>query len=145
MNNKTVSLTFAIGDLPMIAHAFSIARATAMVCGHKLAKERLNQYHKIIDALIPEHCKMFDEEEWAEICIRIAECKEWSVTVSKSGWVNNHYDRGGRVKIRVDGHEWINEYLYSKKNEFKEDDPEITAIKEFLTELAGLDSKQVDV
>lgn len=145
-DNKTVSLSFSIGDLPMIAQAFSIARATAMCCGNKIAKHRLDNYTKMVEALIPPEAKIFDPEEWAEICASIATCKEYSVRIShiEGRWNrHNHYVTGGRIEIKVDNETWESDWL-RYGNEYTTSSPEYLTIKAMMQEMAGLDSKEIE-
>lgn len=145
MNNRTVSLTFSTGDLPMIAHAFIIARATAMLCGHKIAKKRLNDMVKMVEALIPEEARLFEPEHWAEICASIADCKEYSVTIGWPEWDrHSHFTGKGRIRVRVDNEIWLHEWLRSGVRDLTTESPEFIAVKTLLEQLAGLDSKQVE-
>ncbi len=149
MNNKTVSLPFSTGDLPVIAHAFSIARASAMLCGNKVAQKRLDEYTNMVEALIPDEARLFEAEHWCEIIIAIAECREWSISIGWPEWVRNHYSSGGRIRVRVDEKVWLHDWLRSSlrqngPGEFKATSPEFIAVRELLQEFAGLDSKEVE-
>lgn len=144
-SNKTVSLTFSLGDLPMIAHAFSIGRATAMMCGHKFARERFGKYLEIIKALLPAGCEVFEPEHWAEICDCIGRCKEWSVYITKQKWdrrVGGSFEYGGKIEICIDGKTWRNEFHHTLGDKFSEESPQFIAVKEFLSELSAMDSKE---
>jgi hypothetical protein len=144
-SNRTVSLQFSVGDLPMICHAFKIARATAMLCHNKIAEKRLEEYVKMVDALIPEEARLFDTEEWAEICICIANCKEWSVTIGSPEWDRHgHHVGRGRIRVRVDGEVWLHDFLKSGRHDMTKESPEYIAVKTLLEEVAGIDSVQVD-
>ncbi len=141
--NRTVSLQFSVGDLPMICYAFKIARTTAMMCHNKIAEKRLANYVKMIDALIPAEARLFDTEEWAEICACISECKEWSITIGSREWDRHgHHVGRGRIRVQVDGQVWFHDRL--KTNDYMTtESSEFIAVKNLLEELAGLDSKQI--
>lgn len=141
-DNKTISLSFSVGDLPMIAHAFSIARATAMMCGNKIAMKRLDEYHKTIAALIPEAAKIFGEEEWAEIFICIAVCKEWRIGISHASYNWHTRQTLGRIEICVDQRKWESEWLRGKDG-YTTDSPEFHAVRDLLEQCAGMDSIEI--
>lgn len=131
----------------MIAHAFSIARTTAMMCGYKFARDRFDKYLEIIKALLPAGCEVFEPENWAEICDCIGRCKEWSVYITKQKWdgrVGGSFESGGKIEICIDGKRWRNEFhLTLGGDKFSEESPQFIAVREFLSELAGLDSVEI--
>jgi hypothetical protein len=145
VNNKTVSLQFSVGDLPMICYAFKIARATAMMCRNKIAEKRLEEYVKMVDALIPEEARLFNTEEWAEICICIAACKEWSITIGSPEWDRHgHHVGRGRIRVQVDNEVWLHDWLGSGRENLTTQSPEFLAVEKLLQEIAGMDSQQVE-
>lgn len=88
MDNKRNKFTieYDIADLPMVVHALAIARNTAMMCGHTVAKERLEHLRKIVDGLVPPAARVFDDQVWCEICLAIYDSPEWSVDIARPNW-----------------------------------------------------------
>jgi hypothetical protein len=143
--NKTISLQISVGDLPMMAHAFMIARNTALMCGHSVAKKRLAAYLAQIEALIPPEIRIFDPEVWAEICAAISTCNDWSCGIREPRWDRNHHEPGCIV-IRVDDKTWVQRPKYFKPewSVSKPEWPEFPVIENFLMEVSGIESKRIE-
>jgi len=131
-----VAFEFDATDLPMIVHAFAIARNTAMMCGHDGAKRRLEELRQAVDALVPEGARVFDGEVWCEIGMALRDAKAWTVGIALDSW-SRSYERTGRIGVRLGNTTWM-----SKASEYGAASPELQAVRELVRDLAPMDCQE---
>lgn len=129
------TLEFDLTDAPMLAHAMRIAACTALMCGHKDAQKRLDQYQAFLAQLVPPEAKHFEEEVWAEIGMALGEAKSFRVTLCKDSWRNHQWVREGRIVVHVDDRTFDASKGFER---FGWDAPELKAVFKMLTELAPM-------
>jgi len=130
MSNRRdpATLEISISDLPMLAHAVSIGRSTAYMCGHKMASERMARLLHLIRAQIPEAATIFDEYVFCDLCAHLAETPTW--TVELRGWPSA-WRSEGQIVVSIGTKEFV-----SEKSNYKEGCETLATVKGFLEEMA---------
>jgi hypothetical protein len=141
LDNKHLkhTLEFDEADAPVIMRAFSLAAATAMMCGHPGAKKKMQAYQAMMVKFVPDAAKHFDEEVWCEIGIALASATRFEVTLCKDGWHNHHWVREGRVSILVDGRRFDAEGI----DRYRFGDPILQQVFDAIRDLAPMDCEAV--
>lgn len=130
------TLEFDVMDAPMLAAALRLAACTAMMCGHKDAQKRLDQYRDVVAQLVPPEAKLFDEECWAEIGMALADAPTFEVSIRATRWdpKPSRWSQG-KIVVTIGKRSWENDRI----QRYAPGDPTFKAVFDVLQQLAPID------
>lgn len=86
VSNRKVTLEFDVADLPMLAESLRTTACEALLENRPHARERIDRYRKMIDALIPDGARVFDGLTWSEICVEFNGAPDYAVGFEEWGY-----------------------------------------------------------
>jgi hypothetical protein len=136
-NRNEVTLTFSVGDLPMLLHAMRIEANVAMMSGREEARTRMKRYCDAIRSLIPAEAQVFHEATWAEMSAALGSGEAWSVAHVRNDY--GFYSRTGRLVVTIGDRKFA-----TKSNDIEADSPMADAVRSLLRDLSPMDSVCLD-
>ena len=133
MSNKRLkrTLEFDLTDANMLMHAMMIAANSAMMCGNHAAQSRLKYYYKMLERFVPQACKIFSAEKFAEIGLALPKAERVYISFHKK--YGAYYNAS--ITVRINHEQWVSDRFDSHKD--------CTKLKDFVAlikELADVDT-----